>query len=341
MQIEIGRIRYSSSRRLWYRLLAIIAVNRRNAEVMKYRFIGRVAPSMLLISSMLVSTGHALAQDQPAGLLNEAPATEGATDVAQEGFQTAAKPEVPPEESPDTTTLTISAGGLLASGNSRAISATTAGNFKFRRQIHQLTAAVATNFGRSAASRDAEMETTVENYQGRVRYDLFFTKRLAGFFQTSLRRDRFQGLDLRLNIDPGLAYYFVDQKQRQFWAELGYDLQHDIRREEARVNADTGAIADKTATRHNARAFVGFDHQMNKAVTFATGLEYLQGLSPYEDDDTHRVNWRLNWDAGLTSKVGDGFSVATTVTVKYDNNPLPGLAKTDTITAVNLVYSLF
>src|SRR5690606_17937472 len=97
-------------------------------------------------------------------------------------------------------------------------------------------------------------------------------------------RDRFQGLDMRLNIDPGLAYYFIDQKAQAFWAELGYDLQYDVRRDEAREDPDTGAIADKTQTRHNGRAFVGYDNQLNKAVTFNTGVEYLQGLSPLEDD---------------------------------------------------------
>src|SRR5690606_6424383 len=134
------------------------------------------------------------------------------------------------------------------------------------------------NFGRSAPSREDPMETTVENYQGRVRYDVFFAEQVAAFLQLSARRDRFQGLDLRLNIDPGLAYYFVDDKSLQFWSELGYDLQHDVRREEARIDPDTGDIADKTQTRHHARAFLGYDNKLNKSVSFYSGLEYLQGL---------------------------------------------------------------
>jgi hypothetical protein len=32
--------------------------------------------------------------------------------------------------------------------------------------------------------------------------------------------------------------------------------------------------------------------------------------------------------------------VATTVSVKYDNNPLPGVEKTDLIMALNLVYTM-
>lgn len=287
---------------------------------------------------VLLFAANAAAQDEPSGLVNQTPATSGKTDVAAEGFQTAAVPE---EDSTDTTTAMVSAGGMFASGNSRAVSLTGSGNFRFRRDIHQFGAAAALNFGRSAPGRGEPMETTVENYQGRVRYDLFFAEKLAGFFQVSGRHDRFQGLDLRLNVDPGLAYYFIDEKAQQLSGELGYDLQYDVRGDQARVNPETGAVADKTEVRHHARAFVGYDNKINAAVAFNTGLEYLQSLSPFEDDTTGDVNWRLNWDAGLTSKVGEKFSVATTFTLKYDNNPLPGLSTTDAVTAINLVYNLY
>ncbi len=281
----------------------------------------------------------AFAQDTPEGLAKQDPATSGTTDVAQEGFQQAVVEA--PEESTDTTEVAVSAGGLLATGNSRSLSLTGAANFKHRRDIHQLTGVAAANYGQSAQARGEPIETTVENYQGRVRYDLFFADKLAAFLQTSARKDRFQGLILRLNIDPGLAYYFVDQKAQQLWGELGYDFQYDVRRDDSRLDPETGFRADKTESRHNGRAFVGYDNKLNKAVSFYTGVEYLQGLSPYEDENTGDVNWRLNFDAGLTSKVGESLSVATTFTLKYDNNPLPGLATTDTVTAVNLVYSLY
>ena len=64
-----------------------------------------------------------------------------------------------------------------------------------------------------------------------------------------------------------------------------------------------------------------------------TGLEYLQGLQ-------QTTNYRLNWNAGLTSNIGGDFAVATTVAVRYDHNPLPGVKTTDVITAVSVVYTL-
>jgi putative salt-induced outer membrane protein YdiY len=91
---------------------------------------------------------------------------------------------------------------------------------------------------------------------------------------------------------------------------------------------------DKTETRHNARLFVGYTNEVNTMVTFKTGLEYLQAFVDPE-------NARVNWDLGVTSKLAGNFSMATTLSVTYDNNPLPDVEKTDVVTAINLVYGLY
>jgi putative salt-induced outer membrane protein len=157
---------------------------------------------------------------------------------------------------------------------------------------------------------------------------------VAAFLSMSGRNDRFQGLDLRLNVDPGLAYYFIDAEKHQLWVELGYDIQYDMRRGSAvRTARAEGTDLDWTETRHSGRGFFGYLNNINEQVTFNTGLEYLQGLG-----DTKY--WRLNWDAGLTSAIGSRFSIATTFSLRYDHAPLPSIKKTDTVTAINLVYSL-
>jgi putative salt-induced outer membrane protein len=43
---------------------------------------------------------------------------------------------------------------------------------------------------------------------------------------------------------------------------------------------------------------------------------------------------------GLSSSISTAFSLATTFSLRYDNNPLPGIRKTDTTTALSLVYQL-
>jgi putative salt-induced outer membrane protein len=294
---------------------------------------GAVGSALLL---PLALEAVALAQ-QPAGLRAQAQASAGSTEVAKEGFQAVGAPAA--DDDKDTSALKLSAGGFVSQGNSRTLAFTSAADYLLRRSASQFGAIAAINYGRSAPGAGEPYETTVENYQGRVRYDYFFATGVAGFFSVSARRDRFQGLDLRLNFDPGLAYYFIDEKSHRFWAELGYDFQYDIRNQDfidaAQADATTPGSLDlpKTEKRHNVRAFVGYDNQLSDAVKFGTGLEYLQNV-------TEAKNARLNYDAALTTQLNQDFSIATTFALKFDNNPLPGVEKTDMIVALNLVYTM-
>lgn len=287
------------------------------------------ALSILALGLLLSRLGHA--DPLPDSLVKVDQASNGNTDVATSGFE---KGEKPPAEAKDATELQLAAGGLSSAGNSRSLAATTTGKFRLRRGSNQISAAVAANYARAAATKDAGIKTTVENFQGKARYDRFLAGSFAVFAGASARHDRFQGLDLRLNLDPGIEYYFVDQSDQQLWSELGYDFQYDVRSDDELESAAAGGtILDKHQTRHSGRVFAGYTNNLSKAVMFATGLEYLQGIPKTE-------NYRLNWDGSINSTVGSGFSIATTVAVRYDHNPLPGIEKTDVTTSISLVYKL-
>ncbi|MET0791620.1 MAG: DUF481 domain-containing protein, partial [Polyangiaceae bacterium] len=271
------------------------------------------------------------AEPLPDSLVKSKKATEGSTDVATQGFEKADK--VKPDTK-DATELELSAGGLAATGNSRSIAATSAGKFRVRRGSDQVGAAIAANYAESQVTKGQGLQTTVENFQGKVRYDRFLAGSFAVFGSVSARHDRFQGLDLRINLDPGFGYYFIDQEKQQLWLEAGYDFQHDIRRDEAIAAAYAdGYRLGKTNDRHSVRAFVGYSSELSDSVSVATGLEYLQGFNP-------GTNYRLNWDGSVSSAVGKGFSIATAVSVRYDHNPLPDIVKTDVVTSISLVYHL-
>jgi len=285
--------------------------------------------SVLLAGLLLSAPGHA-AEPLPDSLVKSKKATEGSTDVATSGFEAAGKKP----DSKDATELEISAGGLASAGNSRSIAATTAGKFRLRRGADQVGAGVAANYAESQVTKGEGLQTTVENFQGKVRYDRFLAGSFVVFGSVSARHDRFQGLDLRINLDPGFGYYFIDEEKQQLWLEAGYDFQHDIRRDEAIQDA----LADnyflgKTQDRHSARGFVGYSSELSDTVKVATGLEYLQGFNP-------ATNYRFNWDGSVTSAVGKSFSIATAVSVRYDHNPIPDVENTDIITSISLVYHL-
>jgi putative salt-induced outer membrane protein YdiY len=284
----------------------------------------------LLWLGIVCWSGPSFAQALPEGARKTDAASGGKTEVVADQFDAAAKDDA----SKDGTSAEAAAGGLITSGNSKQMALTSSAKLKARRKNHQFSTQAAINFARAAPDADAESETTVENLQGRIRYDYFFVPKWAAFLGVSGRRDRFQGLDLRLNIDPGLAHYFVDEEKHALWLEGGYDLQYDIRRDENIAEAAAGGeTVDKTEVRHSARGFVGYDNQVNERVHFATGLEYIQSV---QDSKT----WRLNWDGSITSNIAGRFSTSVVVQVKYDHDPLPGIKTTDVMTSFNLVYTL-
>lgn len=261
-----------------------------------------------------------------------APASTGNTQIASDGFEAAAEPEDAP--SPDANHLRLSAGGLLTTGNSRTLALTLAADHRLRRGDSQLTLLAAVNYGMAAHAPDAPYRTSIENAQGRVRYDHFVLDGLAAFLGVTVRRDRFQGLALRVNVDPGVAYYFIDEKAERLWAELGYDLQHDLRHDSV-LDATGGGETnvDVRETRHNSRLFAGYDTHLNERFSLSTGLELLRS---FEDG----FKWRVNGDAALNVHLGGHFSLAVTLVIKHDNHPLPEVQQTDTTSALNLVYTL-
>ncbi|MEI9939516.1 MAG: DUF481 domain-containing protein [Pseudomonadota bacterium] len=284
-----------------------------------------------LLAGLSLSKPSRADEPLPDSLVTSSKATEGSTDVATSGFEKADKVKA---DAKDATELEISAGGLASAGNSRSLAATSAGKFRLRRGSDQIGAAIAANYAESSVNKGEGLQTTVENFQGKLRYDRFLAGSFAVFGAVSARHDRFQGLELRINLDPGFGYYFIDEDKQQFWLEAGYDFQHDIRRDDAIADADAdGFLLAKTNDRHSLRAFVGYSSDLSDSVKVASGLEYLQGLDP-------ATNYRVNWDGSVNSSVGKGFSIATAVSVRYDHNPIPDVEKTDIVTSISLVYHL-
>lgn len=307
-----------------------------------------LAPAALVLVSLFASssasaqataTPAAQGPTLPAETVKASTATKGNTEIAKGGFVTGALPAT--DDPKDATEASIAAGGLFSSGNARTVALTSIGKLRVRRDEHQLTVAATANFARAGKAGE-KVETAVENYQGLLRYDYFFTNEIAVFLQSTARRDRFQGLDLRLNVDPGVAYYVINTKKQVLRGELGYDLQHDVRRDADRDQpvpagsppGTVGVLVPKTDTLHNARAFVGYENKLYAQVAFITGLEYLQNFS-----DTEK--YRLIFDIGLKSNISDKLAIATTYTMRYENKPLPNVENADSIASVNLVYTLF
>lgn len=314
--------------RAWFRSLASLSV------------VVAALGSSSIVLAQPAGAGAGSPPTMPSETVKAQTATKGTTDIAKGGFVAS---EAPKDDDPrEATDLSLGAGGLFTSGNSRTIAVTSVARLRLRRDEHQFSTAGAANFARSGKV-GTSTETTVQNFQGLLRYDYFLTNYVSLFLQSTARRDRFQGLDLRLNIDPGVAYYFINTKTHRLQGEVGYDFQHDIRRDESLVQAvPAGSPAgtapppplDKVRTLHNLRLFVGYENKLRKEVSFVANLEYLQNFADFG-------TYRFVGDIGLKSNVADRLALATTYTMRYENRPLPNVESLDSIASVALVYSFF
>ena len=252
-------------------------------------------------------------------------------------------PEAPKIEKPlDGTTAAVSAGGVLTTGNSRLLAVSGNGLFETRYDNNAVGVAAVGNYGQGATAGKA-IQVSAENIQGKIRYDRYLIEQASLFLINTGRHDRFQGLTFRYNLDPGFKYVFVNHTSTSFWGEIGYDLQHDIRREDGRAVLDANMmptfeangqpiLLDKTQTDHSSRLFAGLKHAFNKEVTFATGVEYLQSFV----DSTRN---RINFDALIAANIGAGFAFGFGFSARYDHDPLPGKEKLDTSSTVSLIFA--
>jgi len=301
-----------------------------------YRTFTRPGQALLLSCALLMALSSAAkADDRALG----APPPE-AKAVVEAPKASAKAPKI---EAPGTgLSVSASAGGQLATGNSRMAAATLNSVLEDRWGDDSIGASLLGNYGRSALL-GKPLATTAENLQGRFRYDRYLASDASVFVLNTGRHDRFQGIDVRYNLDPGVKYLFYTQDTSSLWAEAGYDLQYDVRHDAARAVLDamgmpvldsTGnpTLLAKTATDHSARVFAGFKHAFNSDVTLTTGLEYLQSF-------VHGRHYRFNYDALFAAKIVGGLALGFGFSARYDHALFVGKKTFDTATTVSLIYS--
>jgi putative salt-induced outer membrane protein len=287
----------------------------------------------------------------PAGTAKQDNASSGSTELGT-GDQFTATKEVATDDAvtdvvtdphaDDATEFDIALGGIFNTGNSRALAATGLSNFRLRRTIHQFGASIAGNYGATGVEGSKRYDSTVGNVQGLARYDVFFAKRWTAFTQVTARHDTFQGLDFRLNVDPGFAFYALNKTKHRLWFEAGYDFQYDVRTDAARQFDNAGEPTPgvvnpeilKAEPNHAVRLFAGYSNKLSDRVGFDTGVEYLQSVI-----EAQRL--RLNYLAALNTQIVERLSIAVTFTLRFENDPLPGVEQLDTITAFSLAYRFF
>ena len=297
-----------------------------------------VLPFTAVMASLAIGTTLSNANAQTAPASPSGPPADAKALVAAP-TDTIDAPKI--EKPTDGTSASIAAGGLMTTGNSYMLAGTANGAYERRFGDNSVGGAVIANYGESRPP-GGENRATAQNIQAKLRYDRFLTENTTAFLMATGRSDRFQGIEFRLNIDPGVKYLFVNQPTAALWGEAGYDFQYDVRRDDARFNSDgtpvSTPVPDKDVTSHSTRLFVGTKYAFNSDVTFKAGVEYLQSIVNSEYD-SNSDRWRLNFDALVAAKLRGGLALGVGFGAHFDHAPLPGKEQLDTSTNLSLIYS--
>jgi putative salt-induced outer membrane protein YdiY len=272
----------------------------------------------MLLVSLLTTAAHA----QPA----DAPKHE--EKAATEAF------------SKDVTNFNSSLGGSLNTGNTEALLLNVGTTFAMVRGHHGLGLSMDFAYGRANVPNDAVngMVDTARNLRSRGRYDLFLSDMDALFLAGMYRWDVFAGLDARLSGQVGYLRNLYRQEKLRLWGELGYDLTYDNYDPDPLRDANNNRLKGYNYT-HSARVFLGYDNQINSAVTVLTGIE---GLFNVE----HAKDVRFNWDLAVRSAIIGRLQLELKLSMQFDNEPVPAgpgkdaKSKLDTQTKANLIYTL-
>jgi len=279
--------------------------------------------------------------------------------VAQTPEKLALRPKIVEQ-----TVMNLAFGTTLNAGNTRSFAGNLGGRFFQVHDNHQITLEALGTLGGARGERLTDVQWTSQTIIGRARYDHFLSQNDALFLALAPRHDRFAGLAIRLQSQTGyLRNLYRPSETHRVWSELGYDFTYDnftlveetttkdvttdLRNREVELNLPAGTLVPegamitqtiKTSVEkdpdfiHSARLFLGYTNRLFAAANLSAGVET---LLDFVDKDNVRVNGLIE----LTSSITHSFKLGVQSRLLFDNEPVPGKDKLDSIVAMQLVYT--
>jgi putative salt-induced outer membrane protein len=163
-------------------------------------------------------------------------------------------------------------------------------------------------------------EKNAESYSTEIRLDHSYTERLYSFGYAGWFRDRFAGIDERYYLGAGGGYKFLIGPKHFLLGEGGLTYTT----EEYTDNTDNDFLGG--------RLFGKYEYHFNEKNKFTQSLEWLLDFSEFE-------NWNLNSETAIVSALNSWLSLKANYLVKYDNEPVGTVKKTDRILGVALLVN--
>jgi hypothetical protein len=150
----------------------------------------------------------------------------------------------------------VTVGGNLQSGNTDRRALSFAAGAERKTDRDRFSMGFLFNYG------EEEGQLTTRNTYGSAKYDYFFTKKLYGYLGLELLNDKFQDIELRTIVGPGMGYQIWDDPVKSLAFEAGASYFSD----NMRHGEDTDYVA--------ARLGLNFRYTFWKYIVFNDRLVY-------------------------------------------------------------------
>jgi putative salt-induced outer membrane protein len=217
-------------------------------------------------------------------------------------------------------------GYLQSAGNTEATSA----NSKFD-MTHE-GAQWRNNFALAALYSENAEYSTAERYEARYQTDFKIDDKHSWFAALRGEQDRFSGFAYQATVSAGASYKFIDAPTTKLSASLGAGYKKF--REEILVKSEAGEVLDRLEGEIGEDVVgtlsASYEHDFTATTKLTNKL-----LSEFGEDNSAIAN-----DLALQVSMTQSFALAVGYGIRYNSDPPPLSESTDTLTTINLVYTI-
>jgi putative salt-induced outer membrane protein len=217
-------------------------------------------------------------------------------------------------------------GVVLASGNTESKSANTKFDLKSESEKWINTFFVGALYGENGSF------STAERYETKYQADFKISDRMSWFGALRGEQDRFSGFAYQTTASTGASYKFIDSPTTKLQASLGAGYRR--LKNEVLVKTDAGEVIDRIEGEVESDPVATLSSDYEHSFTEFTKITNKLLVESGSD------NTALQNDIALQVSMTETLALAVGLGIRYNTDP-PALAEsTDTLTTINLVYSI-
>jgi putative salt-induced outer membrane protein len=186
--------------------------------------------------------------------------------------------------------------------------------------------------GFAALYSEGEEFATAERYEGKYQLDNKITDHFSWFGALRGEQDRFSAFAYQATASLGASYKFIDSPATQLTSSLGAGYRRS--KPQSLLKDDSGEVIGRTEgdieTEPVITLSTNYEHSFNDTTKITNKF-----LAESGSDNTAVQN-----DIALSVNMTQSFALAVGFGVRYNSDPPPLAETTDTLTTVNLVYTL-